>query len=472
MPPRIAIITVVAADCSEALAKTAASVAAQTIPCAHYWMVTGRRSELAVPLSGSRIDVPLDDSQSLLARGIGLQLAFNQGAEIAACLEPGEIVEPQCMEFVASELEKTAVDILELRHPDQRTETGKLFYPKRAAFLPTLWAQIHPVDAVFVTPIINQLIEMHGLCRRSMVAPLISKTEPPARVTRTIPFRMPLSDERFSRRLYQQIGLPFGRVQRTRARKVNSVAVITPYFKESLSKLRRCHESVINQGPNVRHFMIADGFPQVELNQWKLMHIGLPQAHSDNGNTPRGIGGMIAFAQGFDAVAYLDADNWFAREHIASMRQTQHLTGASVVCSWRTIVLPDGTLVNGLDPEDQRKTHVDTSCYMITREAAFLASLWAKMPQKLGPICDRIFLRSALEAETMISWTHKPTVFFETNYLLHYRMAHKTPETPVHDIPPNFRRNIDPVDFYERTGKTITLVKRQPGFGRAKKRTA
>jgi hypothetical protein len=41
------------------------------------------------------------------------------------------------------------------------------------------------------------------------------------------------------------------------------VAVITPYFKEPLEQLRRCHESVANQthGETV-HFMVADGHPQ------------------------------------------------------------------------------------------------------------------------------------------------------------------------------------------------------------------
>jgi hypothetical protein len=462
MAKRIAIVTVIATGDREALTKTAESLCRQTMPCTHYCVVTGPRVSLITPKTAIRIDLPLADNQLLLARGIGLQLAFNEGAEIAACLEPGEIAEPNCGQFIASELESSGVDIVEIRQCDPtNAQRGKLFYSKKSAFVPALWAQIHPMDEVFAAPIIDQIIQMHGLSRRSIVAPLISSVDSRASAIKAISARLPVEDARFVRRLYQQTGLLFGRVQRTRARKVNSVAVITPYYKEPLTKLQRCHESVMRQGPNVRHYMIADGFPQAELDQWNITHVKLSQAHGDNGNTPRGIGGMVAFAQGFDALAYLDADNWFEDTHIRSMRRTQHQTGAAVVCSWRTVVLPDGSVVERLDPEDRKKTHVDTSCFMITREVAFLASLWAKMPQTLGPICDRIFLGSASEAEPNLSWTHKQTVFFESNYTLHYRMAGRVPETPVHDIPRKLLREINPIEFRERTGKTITLVRRE-----------
>jgi hypothetical protein len=472
MAKRIAIITVVAADGAQGLEETAEALARQTVPCIHYCVVTGSRPTLLTPKTAIRIDLPLADNQLMLARGLGLQLAFNEGAEIAACLEPGEIAEPQCVQAVASELEKSAVDILELKRPDQdNAQLGTMFYSKKAAFVPALWAQIHPVDEIFTAPIINWVITTHGVSRQLITAPLIRSIGSRVGAIKAIPFGLPLSDERFVRRLYQQTGLLCGRVQRKPARKANSIAVITPYCKESLPKLHRCHQSVISQDRNVRHFMIADGYPQLELNQWNITHIELPQAHGDNGNTPRGIGGMIALAQGFDALLYLDADNWFAEGHIQSMRHAQHHTGASVVCSWRTIVLPDGTVVEGLDPEDKKKTHVDTSCYMITREVAFLASLWARMPQKLGPICDRIFLGNAAEAEPNIAWTHRPTVYFESNYMLHYRMAQKRPERPVHDIPRNFWREIDPIEFRERTGKTLSLVKGQSAFSPARKRT-
>jgi hypothetical protein len=168
---------------------------------------------------------------------------------------------------------------------------------------------------------------------------------------------------------------------------------------------------------------------------------------------------MIAFALGFDAVAYLDADNWYADSHIRTQLNVQHEHGSSVICSWRIISLPDGTILERPDPEDIKKSHVDTSCFLVTREASFLAALWAQMPQKLGPICDRIFLGAALEAEPHLTWTHKRTVFFESNYKHHHRMANKIPDAPVHQIPHGLWRNIDPIEFRQRTGKIIRLTK-------------
>jgi glycosyltransferase involved in cell wall biosynthesis len=93
------------------------------------------------------------------------------------------------------------------------------------------------------------------------------------------------------------------------------IAVITPYYKESIEFLRQCHKSVINQDIStdhcLTHFFIADGFPNEEVMKWNIKHITLPQAHSDNGNTPRGIGSILADVEGYDFIAYLDADNWF-----------------------------------------------------------------------------------------------------------------------------------------------------------------
>jgi hypothetical protein len=470
---RCAIVTVTVSNRFTGFVETSEALLDQTLPCSQYIISIGKPSSPATPTNAIRIDLPLNENQLLLARGIGLQLAFNEGADIVGCIEPGEVAEPQCLEIIATELERTAADILELRHPDRsESELGTLFYRKSAAFMPGLWTQILSVDEMFFPQILRQLTSLHGLRRCLLISPLIAKIKSRSAKTKTVPFRVPLADEKFARRLYRRTGILFGRVQRTGASKVRNVAVITPYYKEPLSMLHRCHDSVIRQGPGVSHFMVADGFPRPEVDQWKATHIKLPSAHGDNGNTPRGIGGIIAFAQGFDAVAYLDADNWFGDEHIKSLLQAQHQTGASVVCSWRIVVLPDGTILEHLDPEDEKKTHVDTSCYLITQEVAFLSALWAQMPQKLGPICDRVFLGRASEADPNMCWTHKKTVYFESNYLLHYKMANKLPDRPVHDIPPDLWRKLNPIEFRERTGKTIKLVKGQSAFNRQKKWTA
>src|SRR5271170_4341899 len=97
------------------------------------------------------------------------------------------------------------------------------------------------------------------------------------------------------------------------------IAVITPYYKEPLAMLRHCHESVLAQDVGADHFLIADGFPSVDFTDAHVKHIALPHAHSDNGNTPRGVGSLLADAEGYDFIAFLDADNWFHPGHLSSL---------------------------------------------------------------------------------------------------------------------------------------------------------
>ena len=98
------------------------------------------------------------------------------------------------------------------------------------------------------------------------------------------------------------------------------IAVVTPYYRESDDILNTCHSSVIRQNYPCTHILVADGHPKSQFReQPKTMHVILPQANADMGNTPRAIGGILADAYGFDAVAYLDADNWYDPAHIEAL---------------------------------------------------------------------------------------------------------------------------------------------------------
>lgn len=94
------------------------------------------------------------------------------------------------------------------------------------------------------------------------------------------------------------------------------IAVITPYYKEPTAMLHQAHLSVAAQDIAADHFLVADGFPNPEIANWNARHVPLPQAHADNGNTPRSVGSLLADAEGYDFIAYLDADNWFQPDHL------------------------------------------------------------------------------------------------------------------------------------------------------------
>lgn len=220
---------------------------------------------------------------------------------------------------------------------------------------------------------------------------------------------------------------PAGRV--TPARHVargegRRIAVITPYFKEETAVLRQCHESVMAQGGDVTHVMIADGFPNPEVDRWAVRHIRLPEAHGDNGNTPRGIGSVLADVEGYDFIAYLDADNWFHPGHLQSLLDLHQQSGAEVCCAWRSFHRMDGAAMEGVrEPDEEEGAHVDTSCYLLSRGAFGVIDMWTRMPRILSPVCDRIFLSALREQRLALAFTKRATVAFRSQYGAHYAAA-------------------------------------------------
>lgn len=206
------------------------------------------------------------------------------------------------------------------------------------------------------------------------------------------------------------------------------VAVITPYYQESDEILRACCESVARQTYPCTHFLVADGLPRPELVLGSAQHFVLPRAHADNGNTPRAIGSLSAMNQGFDAIAYLDADNWYYPDHIESMIKLHEQTGAVVCTASRTIHRLDGSLLYVDKTECDGRKQVDTSCFFLTRPAFQVLPIWATMPRELGPICDLVIWQSLL-ARGLPQAHHgsRPTVAFRTQYQAHYRSAGEEP---------------------------------------------
>jgi len=206
------------------------------------------------------------------------------------------------------------------------------------------------------------------------------------------------------------------------------IAIITPYYKEPIEYLKKCHESVLAQEVTADHFFVSDGHPVRELLDWNIKHVSLPNAHSDNGNTPRGIGGALAISEGYDFISYLDADNWFHPNHLSSLVDLYEKTHSTVCASFRTIHALDGDeLVGVQDGDEINLTHIDTSCYLIHSNAFGLNEIWLKMPKILSPMCDRIFFRGVLHHKHRIASTRMKTLAFRSQYVTHYRLANKEP---------------------------------------------
>jgi glycosyltransferase involved in cell wall biosynthesis len=204
------------------------------------------------------------------------------------------------------------------------------------------------------------------------------------------------------------------------------VAIVTPYFREDEAVLHQCHASVAAQTHPATHIMVADGNPSPAADSWPVRHIRLPIAHGDNGNTPRAIGSLAAVGEGFDAIAYLDADNWFQPRHIEAMVALAQRTGAAVCSANRTIHRLDGTVLYW-DLESNGRTLVDTSCYFLTRRAFRLVALWGLMPKQLSPYCDRVFLTAVNASGLPRAHSRDATVAFRSRYADHYAYCGEIP---------------------------------------------
>lgn len=201
------------------------------------------------------------------------------------------------------------------------------------------------------------------------------------------------------------------------------IAVVTPYHTESDAILRQCHESVLAQTHACHHILVADGHPKTLFDASpRMLHLALPLENADNGNTPRAIGGLLADRYGFDAVAYLDADNWYDEDHIAKMVAGHAHSGYPLVACKRTFRDLEGNVLAVTEGEEERHRHVDTSCWLLFRPAFGLLKAWL-MPKPLSPVCDRIFFHAVLHARLPITGASCRTVNFRTRYALHYEAA-------------------------------------------------
>lgn len=212
------------------------------------------------------------------------------------------------------------------------------------------------------------------------------------------------------------------------------VAVVTAYLNESEAVLRRCHESVLAQTYEATHFFVADGGHSAEIATWDVHHITLPRPHNDGGDTPRAIGAISALNQGFDAIAFLDADNWFAPDHIETCVETCIRENVDVAFASRRIVLSTGQVCPFDDRDSFEKRHVDTSCFFVTKRAAFVLPLWGMIDPAVWKACDRIMFATVKARNVSHAWTERRTVFYTSHWGLHFRAMNLPVPSDEHQI--------------------------------------
>jgi hypothetical protein len=206
------------------------------------------------------------------------------------------------------------------------------------------------------------------------------------------------------------------------------VAVVTAYHAEEEKVLRRCHESVRAQTHTCSHVMVADGRPSAMVDGFPAHHIRLPKAHADYGDTPRTIGAISAISQGFDAIAFLDADNWYRPEHVAAMVALHERTGAAVCTATRDLFRLDGSYMATCLTSDGQQ-HADTNTLFLTRAAFPLIPRWVTIEPDEHPIGDRIFWLAVKDSGLPRAHEARPTVCYLATHAGFY-LAMKEPVPP------------------------------------------
>ncbi|HWP20413.1 MAG TPA: glycosyltransferase [Burkholderiaceae bacterium] len=206
------------------------------------------------------------------------------------------------------------------------------------------------------------------------------------------------------------------------------VAVVTPYHREPPHYLRRCVDSVRQQThPGVEHFLVADGHPQDWLDAEPVRHLKLDRAHGDYGNTPRAVGAMLAASEGFDAICFLDADNWYHPDHVLSCVEVARTEAPDYVATLRYLAREDGTILPLGIGEDVSGEHIDTNCYFFCRGAFHTLSRWALMPRPMAALGDRFFLQSLRAEGLRAASTGCKTVHYLCTWAHYFRLAGEEP---------------------------------------------
>jgi hypothetical protein len=232
------------------------------------------------------------------------------------------------------------------------------------------------------------------------------------------------------------------------------VAVVTPYHAESGEQLERCLSSVAAQTHGCTHFVIGDG-PRVSLPRadGEVVHVVLPAAHADYGDTPRAIGSASAVAQGFDAITYLDADNWYDADHVERLVELWRATSADVCVAARSLHRLDGSLLSaGGDPQDGAEV-VDTSCLFVTAAAYGVLPVWSLMPARLHVVGDRVMWAAIRASGLRVARLTTPTVRYRTAFRAHYEERG--------EVPPEGAKSSEPIQEAVRWWKALPARERE-----------
>jgi hypothetical protein len=204
------------------------------------------------------------------------------------------------------------------------------------------------------------------------------------------------------------------------------ICVVTPYFQTPPDWLRQAHDSVRAQSIAAGHILICDGSAPVQIAAFEGTHILLGRNYQDYGNTPRLIGCYNAIAQGADAIAFLDADNWYQRDHLEALLQYSRANSLDACSSGRTLNRPDGSFLARC-PMVNARPFIDTSCLLVMKSAFPHLIAWVLSTQEIAAVMDQEVWKHMQTMGARLGFLDRPSVCYRTRHAAHYRLAGEAP---------------------------------------------
>lgn len=208
------------------------------------------------------------------------------------------------------------------------------------------------------------------------------------------------------------------------------VAIVTPYRNEPEAWVHALIESVAAQSHPVTHVMVGDGAHNPSFEGEGRMTLSLPDPADDSGGTPRAAGGVWAVQNGFDMIAYADADDRLDREFAATLVRAHRSTGAEVIS------VPHAYYDRDMRPARNLKgQHIGTWAHGSARQiggtfynfmpssgmalagrALTHAGDWTRIPKVLSRVHDVFFSQALMSHPYLLAWMGQA--------LYHYRLTH------------------------------------------------
>lgn len=204
------------------------------------------------------------------------------------------------------------------------------------------------------------------------------------------------------------------------------ICVVTPYFETEPAWVRQGHASVRGQTVPAHHILVCDGSAPVQNDAFHGTHILLTRNYRDYGNTPRLIGCYNAITQGADAIAFLDADNWYQPDHLENLLRSAQDNRLDACSSGRALYRPDGSYMIKC-PDVNGRPYIDTSCLLVMKSAFHHLIAWVLTGQDTAAITDQHVWTHMRTAGARLGFLDKATVCYRTRHASHYRLIGEAP---------------------------------------------